>query len=235
MPSQFGRFMVFLGLIALGIFVGTWFDPSPEADGGTDRRTVWLITFALVLGSITWLGYCVSNGYWRGALIDGRNKISLSRLQQFVWTALVMSALLAATLTNAQFAESASLIEVPEEIWFILGITTTSMVAAPAILTAKAKTKPDPDEYKATAEQLRDEGATEIVEEPHSIILCNKTRKGASWLDLFRGEEAGEWCQPRLGQGSDVLHQPGGDLSLWSGHLGWLRTRRHPHACLRSA
>jgi hypothetical protein len=52
-----------------------------------------LIAFAAIAGQgIT--------GCWSGLLIDERNVMSLSRLQMFLWTALVLSGFLTAALSN---------------------------------------------------------------------------------------------------------------------------------------
>src|SRR5689334_13709601 len=40
------------------------------------------------------------NGRWSGALIDSRNKFSLSRLQITLWTIMVLSAYLAVAMTR---------------------------------------------------------------------------------------------------------------------------------------
>jgi hypothetical protein len=53
----------------------------------------------LMLGFATVSGRGVT-GLWRGAMIDDRNRISLSRLQLILWTMVTLGAFLTGVLTN---------------------------------------------------------------------------------------------------------------------------------------
>ena len=48
----------------------------------------WLATMALLVALTAVVGRGIT-GLWRGALVDDRNRLSLSRLQVLVWTVLV--------------------------------------------------------------------------------------------------------------------------------------------------
>src|SRR3954453_12067519 len=63
------------------------------------RLWIWLATMALLAAIALIVGQGVT-GSWRGILIDERNKISLSRLQSFLWTVLVLAAIYAAAMSN---------------------------------------------------------------------------------------------------------------------------------------
>ena len=64
-----------------------------------DGAKTWIqILVLMVLFSVI-VGRAIT-GRWRGILIDRRNKMSLSRLQLLVWTLIVLSAIVAAVLTN---------------------------------------------------------------------------------------------------------------------------------------
>ena len=132
-------------------------------------RTVlaWLLIAALMAAFATVAGHGVS-GLKRGVLIDERHRITLGRLQMLLWTVLVLSAYLAATLANiGRDAASPLSVDIPNELWLTMGISTASLIAAPAAL-----------QYK---------------ERRHGGELHNWPSEEDSRLDdLFRGEEVAD-------------------------------------------
>src|SRR5690242_9175502 len=77
-------------------------------------------------------------GLWHGVLIDERNRLSLSRLQMVLWTIIVLSGFLIAALWNISRGVDAPLeINVPKELWLLMGISVTSLVGSPLILSTK--------------------------------------------------------------------------------------------------
>jgi hypothetical protein len=126
----------------------------------------WIV----VLGAtVTWflaVGY-QAKSYFFGILIDERNRLSLSRAQLVVWSAVVLSAFAAAALINVgRDVKDPLRIGVPREIWLLLGISITSLVGSPLLLSSSRK-KP---------------GATELATKPSA--------RDASLLDLVKGEGA---------------------------------------------
>src|SRR5206468_471390 len=143
-------------------------------------------------------------GEWRGLLIDSRNKISLSRLQMALWTILILSGLITAALSNVRLSISPGNqligqpaaqqnplnVDVPSELWLMMGISTTSLVASPLLKSIKADQTADPSQADA---------ATSLVAQQHDLdpnqitnkglIMANTTPKAARWTDLFQGEE----------------------------------------------
>jgi hypothetical protein len=114
-------------------------------------------------------------GLWFGLLIDERNKMSLSRLQMSLWTLVVLSALFAGVVVNLRSKdtrENAIQITIPDAIWVMMGISTTSLVGSPLIKTA------------VKADQIQKNG------DAHQ----------ASPSDLFKGEENGNFTQLDLGK-----------------------------------
>ena len=82
-----------------------------------------------------------------------------------LWTVLILSAYLAAALANiGRDASSPLNVGVPSELWIAMGISTASLVAAPAALAYKHRRRPK------NVEPVDD-------------------RAGAGWADLFRGED----------------------------------------------
>lgn len=101
------------------------------------------------------------NGLWAGALIDSRNKISLSRLQITLWTVMVLSAFLTmalprvvamtgkgATLTQQQALD----ISFPEQLILAMGISAVSFAGSNLIKSSK-RTRQFKIEARATPEE----------------------------------------------------------------------------------
>jgi len=85
-------------------------------------------------------------GRWTGALIDSRNKFSLSRLQMTLWTIMVLSAYLAVAMprvlamlgSNPTLSQEQALnIQFPEELLFAMGISAASFAGADLIKNTK--------------------------------------------------------------------------------------------------
>jgi hypothetical protein len=149
-------------LIAL-ISVTPW--PLVKGDRGSALLTWWIIMGLLVL-SVLILGAGIA-GNWLGILIDQRNKMSLSRLQVVLWTILILSAWITASLWNLQQGVTDPLgINVPVEVWALLGISGVSFVAQPLILNVK---------------QNQTSGAVDT----------NDSKKEASPDDMFKGDDQG--------------------------------------------
>lgn len=131
-------------------------------------------------------------GLWRGALIDSNNTISLSRFQMTVWTVLILSALLTAALYNVNHDVLQALaIEVPKELWALIGLSTVSLVAAPAIQYGKKGWEAPPDATLQLKSELKRQGDLAADIQLNGLIVANRTPKSASWGDLFTGEDVG--------------------------------------------
>jgi len=71
----------------------------------TLRVWAWLATLGLLALFAAIAGQGIT-GDWRGVLIDGRNKMSLSRLQTALWTLVILSAFLTAALVNIRSGQA---------------------------------------------------------------------------------------------------------------------------------
>ena len=122
--------------------------------------------------------------------IDERNMISLSRLQTLVWTVVVLSAYGAIALALVKDTPTSALdVTVPDTLWLLIGISTTSMVGSPLLKNTK----------RGSGSTLSKEEATSILENQRENLSKKVRTEGrivsktsvfdASWSDLFTGEE----------------------------------------------
>ncbi len=183
---------ILLALIATSI--AGWFIPS--------RLVSWLVILLLLIVFIAIAANGVTSN-WRGALIDNRNRISLSRFQMLLWTILILSAYLAATLANMKaipnlaVASNLFSITIPSSLWILMGIATTSLVAAPLVLSTKTSQAPNQDQkdntLKLLANQHMDTSDANMLDSGQ--IIAYATSDNARWADLFTGEEVGNAAQ----------------------------------------
>lgn len=131
-----------LGAILTGIsVVGISLPQSGGQLGFLGQRTVvaWLGIAVLMAALAAVAGHGVT-GLWRGVLIDDHHRVSLSRLQMLLWTVLVLSGYMAAALANIGRDSKAPMnVDIPTELWLAMGISTASLVAAPAALAYKER------------------------------------------------------------------------------------------------
>src|SRR5688572_27472290 len=87
-------------LVALAVIIGSpfvfWSGAQPAP--GT-KLAYWLIAICALIAFVLIVGHAIS-GLFFAALIDERNKMSLSRLQVFIWTVIVLSGYFTAALWN---------------------------------------------------------------------------------------------------------------------------------------
>lgn len=111
-----------------------------------------------------------------GWLINEQNRMSLSRLQMFLWTIVILSAFATAVFANLHFEhfETAVSIAIPEELWMAMGISTASLVGTGLILESKKNKDPK-------------DGALAGIKRAGILVVNEKP----SLLDLISGEEVG--------------------------------------------
>jgi hypothetical protein len=168
-----------LGAIVLAIgVVGVSLPQSGGQLAFLGQRTVlaWLLIAALMAAFAAVAGHGVT-GLARGVLIDERHRVTLGRLQMLLWTILVLSAYMAAALANiGRDAASPLSVNIPSELWLAMGISTASLIAAPAALQYK--------ERRFASSQL------------HNW----PTEEESRFSDLFRGEEVSDRDHLDLGK-----------------------------------
>jgi hypothetical protein len=167
----------------------------------TSTATAWIIIMVLLLLFSIVAGRGIV-GVWQGVLIDGQNTMSLSRFQLLLWTVIVLAAFLAATVHNIVTKQTDPLaIAVPQELWFLLGISTTSLIGTPIIHSLKANHGLNEKEFKDNMEiarHLRLPQTESITTK--GVLVANTKPEDANFGDLFRGEEVGNWIHLDLGK-----------------------------------
>ena len=180
----------------------------------------WVTVVILLLAFIVFAGKQIVE-LWRGALIDERNKTSLSRFQTVLWTVLIVSAFLIAAVYNVRTKQADPLeISVPAELWVVLGISVTSLIGSGIIKQEQAKTTPEPDSARLAlskdpaiaTDNIHEEGNCLIVADrvgadpadktvvTKGILTVNDKPEKSSWLDMFRAEEIGSIGRLDLGK-----------------------------------
>ncbi len=133
-PSSGRGSTPFIILFVLGAIVLVGLLPLASLRLGIWIGTLILLTFFILLAGR------VLTGNWLGILIDERKKMSLSRFQTVLWSVLILSAFLAAAISNLLVANNPTgtlSISIPPELLGILGISVTSLAGAPLILNSK--------------------------------------------------------------------------------------------------
>ncbi len=168
--------------------------------GPLARARAWYLILLLMTAFVLVVGHAIT-GYWTGILIDARNKMSLSRLQLVAWSLLILSALLTAVLTNIALGwESPLAVTIPSELWVLLGISTASMVASPAVLGSKRDRAADPKEVSRTLKTLERQGYPSAALDLQGLLLGYASPDFSRWADLLKGEEAGNAAHVDLGK-----------------------------------
>ena len=205
------------------ILIGTFFLPWPLVKGSSISSLItWWVMLVLLTLFVLILGHGTT-GRFVGALIDQRNKISLSRLQLIIWTIVILSAFITAAFWNLINSKVGPLgIALPSEVWLLLGISTASLVGSPLILSNKTKTDANQGELqqqlllKARQQNVSADPTllsnqalvsdatnpaliTDLKNKLHVDVLGQVPRNTqpdeASVADLFQGDEVGNFSQ----------------------------------------
>ena len=185
---KLGNFYPIVGLAAILVLI-TWLGLTSSPD---DRATTWAKILVLMTAFAVIVGRGIT-GYWRGILIDSRNKMSLSRLQLLVWSLIVLSAIIAAVLSNVAVGwESPLEIDIPSQLWTLMGISMAAAVGSPAILGSVASKKVDTVKRDDVARRVKLENAINVDTNNESVVLKNVGPGDARWGDLLKGDEVGK-------------------------------------------
>lgn len=187
------HFLIMVGILISIVIIGLIFPIEMRSIG-------WGLTLVLMTVFVIIAGHSVT-GLWKGFLIDGRNKISLSRFQMVAWTIMVLSAFLTIALVNIRAGVADPLaISIPSQLWILMGISTTSMIGSPLLLSTKREKQPDAKLWKNTVENLKSKGCANVEDKTPQMIITNLKPESAQWADLFRGEEAANAAALDLGK-----------------------------------
>lgn len=176
--APFGTlFIIIMSLVIFGV--------APLL-ASSSPQLAWLITLIMLLVFCMSIGYAI-NGRFNGLFIDYRNRMSLSKLQALCWSMLILSALYTAALIRIGYHSPAPLdITLGTPLLTVMGISFTSLAAAPAILNFKENNKTSEQAAQHVSEALN-KPSEDII--PSGKIFYFSTADLASWLDIFRGEE----------------------------------------------
>lgn len=184
----------------------------------TSSLITWVGMLVLLTVFVVLLGHALTRRVL-GVLIDGRNKMSLSRLQLIIWTILILSALLTAAMWNLALSIANPLnITLPSSVLLLLGISTTSLVGAPLILNTTKTAAPNASQVERQIDLIASQRTriprnkpltadqTERLSQQKTLITDQlvpqqgrvvgfKQPDQASLADLFRGDEVGNFAQ----------------------------------------
>lgn len=151
----------------------------------------WLLILLLLTAFTVVTGHGVT-GLWHGLLVDGRNRLSLSRLQTILWTLLVLSGFLTAALFNIALRQP--------DLWLLMGISLTSLVGSPLIIQSKKSKAANGEEVAWTLEAL--ERQAKPNQKWVADISYIPTDQGwlylATVMDLFSRKIVGWSMNPRM-------------------------------------
>lgn len=167
---------------------------------------LWAVVTALIGAFVVFAGLAVT-GLYLGFAIDGRNRVSLSRLQMAIWTILFAGTLFAAFYWNVMLADSgedlatALDVEIPPVLLALLGIPAGALVGAPLIRSFKTTSQPDTEETDRTLREIRASDAKlRGGQSTAGQIVVNDTPMDARLSDIFRGEETGNAAKSDIGK-----------------------------------
>lgn len=157
---------------------------------GLGRNWTWLLTLALLALMLAMIGFSIK-GRWDGIFIGPRNKISLSRFQLVIWTVVIGGALLTAGLSNVSVGSDKPLeIDIPKELWALLGLGGFTFVASPAILTQKERGGDMNVRLDQINKNLQAKDQMTMAITAIGPVVQKGSTDDARWLDMFRGDEA---------------------------------------------
>lgn len=158
----------------------------------------WASVIGFMTAFVALLGKLIT-GRYSGILINERNKMSLSRFQTVIWTLIVLSAFLTIALERIRAGEPDALaIGIPEQLWAILGISTTSLVGTSLILGTKVDKKPTPEARDKAVDlfiKQKKANATEaraLIDSRSNLfgtLDFNEKITDANFSNLFTGDE----------------------------------------------
>ena len=160
----------------------------------------WLLTMAALALFSMIAGHGITGRFLFGWMINEQNRMSLSRLQMFLWTIVVLSGFLVSAMANIWRGsiDKALDIAIPENVWLAMGIGTTSLVGSPLILQSKKGKTTNKEELNKTASRLgilpvpgSKLSDAEVAIYANGQLLRNEGPEMARLSDLLHGEEVG--------------------------------------------
>lgn len=151
----------------------------------------WFIVALSMVVYLLFLGRWIT-GRPLGVLINERNLMSLSRFQMVSWTVLLLSAFFAVALKRLTKVDAAQALNIGMNwrLWALMGISATSLVGTPLVLSTKTDQIPDQKTLTKAANALgEDENA--IKQNSQGTLYSNPDIRDAALTDMFQGDEVG--------------------------------------------
>jgi hypothetical protein len=136
-----------------------------------------------------------------GVLINEQNIMSLSRFQMALWTVVVIASYFAYALVRVRLAGSGVLdtkaagdplnVNIDNHLLYLMGISATTFVASPYILSTKKNQTPDEGVAAKTA-QISGESTEEVETNRQGTLYANSNIADAKVTDMFQGDEVGD-------------------------------------------
>ena len=178
-PAAAGVLFLVASIVAVG-----WYAPA-----GVNLVLITLLMFLIMLV----LGLAITKRPF-GILINERNLVSLSRFQMSLWTVVVLAAYFTFALARIKASINDPTLKDPLNIildwhlWALMGISTTSLVGAPLILSTKKDKDPDPSVIPKTARAVAELPA-DINANRQGTLYANPKMADARFTDMFQGDE----------------------------------------------
>lgn len=176
-----GRLVVLTAALPLLTFASAWF----VAPGWS-----YVATSAVLAAFMLVLGQAIS-GTPFGVLVNERNLMSLSRFQAAVWTIVVIAGYLTMVVARIKSGTANAVdVGIPQELWLAMGISSTSLLGTPLLLSGKRQRKPDARMVESAASQLS-EPKKDLENQRVGVLYANKSIQDARIADIFQGDEVG--------------------------------------------
>ena len=155
------------------------------------RLAAWASCLIGCVALVAVAGKEVRGRTW-GALVDERNRYSLSRLQMCAWAVLVVATLYVVFIANLiRAAQNPMDIKVDVNLFALMGISITSLVASPTVLNRKADQAASANELEKTRDSLVPSQNLRVEPTTNGRILVKGDVRDARIADLIRGEDVG--------------------------------------------
>ncbi len=184
-----------LGASILGVGFAGWLLPLARI------QLMWIVFIIGIALFVMVAAHGMTGRFWFGWAINEQYRMSLSRVQMFLWTSTVLASFLVSVIANIRSGhlETAVAVGIPEELWLAMGISTSSLVASPLIVSRNKKKQTNESDAEKTVlslglyteETLTVDRQNAIVGHFEGQVFRNSSPGAANLSDLFRGEATG--------------------------------------------
>jgi hypothetical protein len=152
----------------------------------------WFVVALSMVVYLLFLGKWIS-GRPLGVLVNERNLMSLSRFQMVSWTVLLLSAFFTVALKRLHVLSpnpAALNVSMDPRLWALMGISATSLVGTPLLLSSKTTQGLDQKTIDKASVALSEPPA-QIQANSQGTLYSNARISDASLMDMFQGDDVG--------------------------------------------